>query len=121
MPLEDVLARIEAGMPAPDGRADQRQWECEDGCVVAYTTSRIEGGPNAGKFAVLFYKPKGRSGDVVHLKRTYLRAFRTRKAAKQRALEIYYQHSPKRAARHRWNGKGYGPRQTIKVPGSVAS
>lgn len=113
MPLEDVLARIEANMPAPDGRADQRQWECEDGWIVVYTTSRVSGGPHAGRFVTMSYKPQGtgaRSGQAVRLKRNYLRAFSTRKAAKQRALEIYYQHSPKAKARHRWNGKGYGPR-----------
>jgi hypothetical protein len=59
------------------------------------------------------YKPEGkgaRTGQAVRLRRNYLRPFSTRKAAKQRALEIYYRHSPKRAAAHRWNGKGFGPK-----------
>lgn len=125
--LGDVLARIEANMPARDGRADQAQWSCEDGYIVVYTTSRIEGGPHDGKFATMLYTPRGkgsRSGTAVHLHRTYLRAFSTRKAAKQRALQLYYRHSPKAAARHRWNGKGYGPRPTtvtVDVPAPGAS
>ena len=55
-----------------------------------------------GLFAVSYYKPKGAVWERVRLDRCD-----TRKEAKQRALRFYYEHSPKKAARHGWTGDGY--------------
>lgn len=93
------------------GRAAQRLWDCEDGWIIGYTTTRVQGGPNHDQFVVLAYRPTGRgarSGKPSSWKISYRRGFATRKTAKRRALQLYYRHSPKRAARHGWTGNGYG-------------
>jgi hypothetical protein len=49
------------------------------------------------------YKPVGRgarTGKAREWRCIYKRAFSTRKAAKARAVALYYQHSPKTAKRH---------------------
>lgn len=80
-----------------EGYARQALWECEDGWVIGYTTERITGGPHHGKFATLAYKPYNKSGAV---ERVYLRAFSKRKLAKERAITMFAQHSPRWARRH---------------------
>lgn len=100
---ERVWRRIEASMPAPDGRASLATWECEDGWTVQYTTSRVEGGPADGKFAVLVFRPVGkgsRSGKATTLKRVTFTRCATRRRAREVAERHYYRHSPKAAARH---------------------
>lgn len=90
-------------MFAPNGLARHTEWLCEDGWLVGYTTERIRGGNMDGKFAAFTYKPTGkgaRTGKAQRWQRTYIRAFATRKAAKKRATDLYYKHSPKAAARH---------------------
>lgn len=77
-------------------------WQCPDGWVVGYTTSRVERGPDAGRFVAVAYKPVGkgaRSGKAEKLVMVYERAFSTRKAAKARAEALYGKHSAKRVAR----------------------
>ncbi len=94
------LARVVARW---NGSARQARWDCEDGWVTAYTTERVRGGPHDGRFVTMLYKPTGkgsRSGKASEWTRTYLRAFSTRKAARRRAETLFYQHSPRRAARH---------------------
>jgi hypothetical protein len=87
---------------SPEGLARQATWYAEDGWLVSYTTSRIRAGKLNGLFAVSYYKPKGDVWERVRLDRCD-----TRKEAKQRALRFYYEHSPKKAARHGWTGDGY--------------
>jgi len=85
------------------GTAAQQTWTAEDGWLIGYTTSRVEGGPHHGRFVTMTYKPTGagaRSGNAERWERTYVRAFATRKAAKARALALYRQHSPKWDAKH---------------------
>ncbi len=87
---------------SPRGLADQTRWRCEDGWVVGYTTSRIEGGPDDGRFAAMAYKPIGtgsRSGKASEWRLTYWRAFAKRKTARARAEQLFYRHSPRLAAR----------------------
>ncbi len=99
----EISARIEASLPAPDGRAKQAQWQAEDGWIIAYTTGRIAGGPHDGRFAVLAYKPTGtgaRTGHAASFERVYLRAFSSRRAAKTRAVAMFRRHSPGWSARH---------------------
>lgn len=87
----------------PDGSARHRQWMAEDGWLVVYTTERAEGGPWAGKFVVMTYRPQGkgaRTGKARQWVRNYARAYATRKAAKARAVALYRQHSPRWAASH---------------------
>ena len=80
------------------GSASQAMWACKDGWRVAYTTTRVKGGPQQirGRFAAMAYKPVGRgarSGKAQEWKRVYLRGFATRKSAKRRAEQLYDQHS----------------------------
>lgn len=94
---------ITIGWRSTQGSARQQQWQCEDGWIVGYTTSRIVGGANDGKFAAMAYKPKGpgsRSGDPDHWDRVYYRAFAKRTSARARAETLYWRHCPKRAARN---------------------
>jgi hypothetical protein len=80
------------------GSAPHREWVCEDGWIVGYTTGRLYGGDTEGKFAAFAYKPVGkgaRSGKADNHKLSVWTVRATRKAAKKRALEMYYQHSPK--------------------------
>lgn len=104
MTASERLGRIwEEMMKERDGSARQAEWDCEDGYIVRYTTSRIQGGPLHDKWAVMLYKPTGkgaRSGKATEWKCIYKRGFSTRKAARARAEALYYQHSPKRAAAH---------------------
>jgi hypothetical protein len=105
--LSRALARISENY-APNGRANQQTWDCEDGWYVIYTTSRVEGGPDDGKFLAMAYKPVGkgsRTGQAAEWVCVYRRAFARRNKAKERAVELYCQHSPKWAERH---GKGKG-------------
>ena len=77
------------------GTARQALWECRDGWIVGYTTTRIVGGPFDGRFAVMAYKPIGkgaRSGNADERVRVYYRGFSTRKAARARAERLYDQH-----------------------------
>lgn len=77
-------------------------WQCPDGWVVGYTTSRVERGPDTGRFVTVAYKPFGpgaRSGTSEQIVMTYERAFTTRKAAKARAEALYVKHSAKRATK----------------------
>ena len=81
----------------PDGSAPQRQWSCEDGWIVVYTTGRIDRGRWAGKFVTMLYKPVGkgaRTNQATRWERVYARPFASRSAAKARALALYGQHSP---------------------------
>lgn len=99
----NILAEFEEMAKRRDGAARQTQWEAEDGWIIVYTTSRVEGGPHHGKFVTQALKPKGkgaRSGKAKMWVEAYRRAFSTRKAAKARAIALYAQHSPKWAARH---------------------
>jgi O-acetyl-ADP-ribose deacetylase (regulator of RNase III) len=101
--LDRALARMEADARARDGVASQAEWHAEDGWVIIYTTSRVEGGPHAGKFVTQAFRPVGkgaRTGQAATVKQVYRREFSTRKAAKARAVALYRQHSPKWAARH---------------------
>jgi hypothetical protein len=83
------------------GRADQAQWRAEDGWIIGYTTSRIVGGPHAGKFLVQAFRPygKGARTNPGQWRVVYEREYATRKSAKARALVLYGQHSPKWKAR----------------------
>jgi hypothetical protein len=91
---------------APLGRVEhQREWACEDGWYVFYTTSKVIGGSHDGKFLVQAFKPVGKGsrsgkGKAEQWVEAYSRAFVKRQAAKNRALELFAQHSPKWAARH---------------------
>lgn len=99
----EISARIEASLPAPDGRAKQAHWQAEDGWIIAYTTARVTGGPHHGRFAVLAYKPTGtgaRTGHAASFERVHLRAFSSRRAAKTRAVTMFRRHSPRWSARH---------------------
>lgn len=71
-------------------------WQCPDGWIVGYTTTRVERGPDAGRFVAVAYKPVGkgaRSGRAEQHVMTYQRAFSTRQAAKARAEALYAQHA----------------------------
>lgn len=111
MPMSEVEQRVaERVAPIMEpylrrmyGQAHQCQWQCEDGWVVIYTTTRVEGGPHHGRFLTMTYKPTGpgaRTGKASEWVRNYCRPFASRKAAKARAMTLYYQHSPKAAVRH---------------------
>jgi hypothetical protein len=91
---------------SPEGLARHTSWSTEDDWIVSYTTSRIRAGTLDGLFAVMVFKPKGRGRQRVW-ERVRLDRCDTRREAKQRALRFYYEHSPKAAARHGWNGDGY--------------
>lgn len=95
-----------AAVFSPDGLARTACWQTEDDWMVEYTTSRIRAGKNDGLFAVMVFKPKGRGRKRVWERVRFDRCD-TRREAKQRALRFYYEHSPKAAARHGWNGKEY--------------
>jgi hypothetical protein len=101
--MREVMGR---GPGRSSGSARQCQWLAEDGWLIIYTTSRVEGGPDHGKFLAMAYKPVGKgsrggkaTAEQWHL--VYRRPFTKRKDAKARATALYYQHSPKAKARHR--------------------
>lgn len=90
---------------SPDGLAPTADWQTEDGWIVSYTTKRIRAGRLDGLFAVFVYEPRGRgsrSGRPERWERVRVDRCDTRREAKQRALAVYYAHSPKAAARHGW-------------------
>ena len=91
---------------SPEGLGRQAQWTCEDDWVVMYTTQRIKHGTLDGLFATTIFKPKGRGSKRIW-ERVKLYRCDTRREAKQWALRAYYEHSPKAAAKHGWNGEGY--------------
>jgi hypothetical protein len=95
-----------AAMFSPEGLGRQAQWRTEDDWIVMYSTEKIRHGTLDGLFAVAVFKPKGRGRKRVW-DRVRLDKCETRREAKQRALRFYYEHSPKAAARHGWNGNGY--------------
>ena len=101
--LQAAFNRIFADyMAEKSGSASQTTWECEDGWLVAYTTTRVEGGPHDGKFVTMAYKPigKGARTNPAHWERVYIRAFSKRKLARARADHLFYQHSQNRAEKH---------------------
>lgn len=95
-----------AALFSPEGLARTTYWQTEDDWLVEYTTSRVRAGKLNGLFAVMIFKPKGR-GRQRRWERIRTHTCDTRKEAKQLALRYYYEHSPKAAARHGWNGKAY--------------
>lgn len=114
----EPIARLAPLLDRMYGVAAQAEWSCEDGWVVAYTTSRVQYGPHDGRFLAMAYKPVGkgaRTGKASRWVRAYQRPFTTRKAARARAERLYYQHSPKAAARH---GRSAGTDDQAPAPGS---
>src|SRR4030095_16414464 len=91
---------------SPEGLARTASWQTEDDWVIEYTTSRIRAGKLDGLFAVMVFKRRRRGRKRV-AERVRRDRCDTRREAKQRALRFYYEHSPKAAARHGWNGEGY--------------
>jgi hypothetical protein len=94
----DVVEEMRRAEDRRVGTARQAIWRCGDGWLVGYTTSRIEGGPHDGKFAVMAYKPVGkgaRSGKAEEFERVYIRAYAKRKTARARADALYRQHARK--------------------------
>jgi hypothetical protein len=85
---------------SPEGLARHTDWQCEDGWIVSYTTSRIRAGRLDGLFAVMVYEPRREKGKITRWERVRLDRCDTRKEAKERALAFYYEHSPKTAKRH---------------------
>jgi hypothetical protein len=83
-------------MFSPQGLARQALWHCADGWIVGYTSERIRGGTDDGKFAAMAYKPQGkgaRSGEASQHVRVYYRTFAKRKTARARAEALYHQHN----------------------------
>lgn len=98
-----ILDRIEEDARRRDGVAREALWQAEDGWVIAYTTSRVQGGPHDGKFLARALRPGGkgaRSGNPEYVKETYRREFASRKSAKKRAVQMFAQHSPRWAEKH---------------------
>lgn len=98
---------------APLGRVEHQQyWLAEDGWQIAYTTSKVIGGPHDGKFLVQAFRPVGKGarggrGKAEEWVEAYSRAFTKRKDAKARALKLYGDHSPKwRARQNRGSADG---------------
>jgi len=79
------------------GTARQSFWPvCADGWLIGYSTTRVDGGENDGRFVTMAYKPVGRgarSGKAEEWAQVYLRGYATRKAAKARALQLVTQHN----------------------------
>lgn len=102
--LSDDWSRARAAA-GDEGTARFAEWEAEDGWLVSYTTSRVDGGEFSGRFLVIAHRPVGpgaRSGRGAAgtWRLAYSRAFATRRAAKARAVALYRQHSPRWDARH---------------------
>ena len=95
--LDRLQARLEPELRRRDGVARLAEWECEDGRIVMYTTSRVQGGPHDGRFLAQLFTPE--TGGAGYTETTR-REFATRKAAKSQAVRWYRKHSPKWAARH---------------------
>jgi hypothetical protein len=84
------------------GESRHVKWECEDGYIVGYSTAPITRSNHEkydGKFACIVWKPDNKKNPK-RWKISYYRAFRQRKKAREYAEKFYYQHSPKKAARH---------------------
>lgn len=96
-----LLEDFEQAQGRREGTARQAHWETEDGWLISYTTSRVQGGPHHGRFVVQALRPYGRGARTSpeRWREAYRREFATRKAAKARAEALYRQHSPKYAAR----------------------
>ena len=97
------MERLEEEARLRDGVAATAEWVAEDGWIIIYTTSRIEGGPHDGKFLTQAFKPVGkgaRTGKATEFRQHYRRQFATRKTARKRAIELYRQHSPEWSAKH---------------------
>lgn len=107
--LNRALERM--GGYSPDGSVERWQYfNCEDGWYVEYTTTKVEGGPHDGKYAVMVYKPVGegaRTGKAREWQRVLFSGYVKRKTARQHALVHYYKHSHRKAEQHGWNGKAY--------------
>jgi hypothetical protein len=75
------------------GTAPYAMWACDPAkgrpWMVGYYTGRLKGGPFAGAFAAFAYKPVAKD----QWERVYFRKFAKRSSAKQRAQELYVQHS----------------------------
>lgn len=95
--IERLEARLEPALRQRDGIARLAEWHCEDGQVVRYTTSRVQGGPHDGRFLAQLFAPEADGLEYVEASR---REFATRKAAKAQALRWYRKHSPKWSRRH---------------------
>lgn len=101
----DVGALLEGRIQAHGGKygfSQHAKWRCEDNYIVGYSTGKISeslGGKYDGKFACVVWKPDSKKNPKVW-KISYFRAFSQRKLAKKYATKFYYQHSPKRAAKH---------------------
>jgi hypothetical protein len=96
---DDGFARLYS----PEGLAPTCDWQAEDDWIVSYTTKRIRGGTLGGAFAVFVYRPIGpgsRSGNAERWQREQTITTGTRREAKERAVAIYYAHSPIKAAKH---------------------
>ena len=93
-----VLDMLEQAAKERDGAARQAQWEAEDGWIVIYTTTRVQGGPHHGSFLAQLFRPERgkREGQYTQVDR---RVCETRREAKARAVKWYREHSPK------WNAK----------------
>ncbi len=95
--LDRLADRLEPELRRRDGAARMAEWESEDGHIVMYTTTRVQGGPHRGRFLAQLFAPEGDGDGYVEVTR---REFATRKAAKSQAVRWYRGHSPKWAARH---------------------
>jgi hypothetical protein len=101
-----ILAEFHKQSLERDGGYERsQQWTCEDGWIVEYTTTKVEGGPLDGKYAVMAYKPYGtgaRGGrrTARNWQRVYIRGFVKRKTARARAETLYWKHNPTRARKY---------------------
>lgn len=98
---ESWYQRVEAALPKEMRTAKyerMQQWQAEDGWIIGYTTTRVVDSKHDGKFLVVAYRPYGkgsRSGKAKRWKIDYERSFAKRKDARNRAMTLYRQHSPK--------------------------
>lgn len=105
--MERVAELLSRALARRDGSARQAFWQCEDGYIVSYTTTRVNGGPFHNKWVVQLYRPvgKGSRTNPEQWKVTYRQGYATRKTTRSRAFSLYYRHSPKAAARHAARGR----------------
>lgn len=91
---------------SPDGLAETMQYrECEDGFLVERTKTPVRGGKLDGFFAVFVYQPIGKGsrsgrGKAAQWKRVKVERCKTRSESIVRAEALWYEHSPKIAAKH---------------------
>lgn len=90
-----ILDMLEDQARERDGVARQAQWECEDGWIVIYTTSRVVGGKHDGSFIAQLLRPE--KGGWVQDDR---RVCDKRSEAKARAIGWFRTHSPRWDASH---------------------